>query len=343
MKNTLHIFLACFLFGSCDQIKSYQDDKEKAAKYDSIMNSASSNGDIISDEQPSLATTIYNDCIGSVVTIETDNGGIGSGFFVKPNIIATNYHVIRGSRSVGFKLSNAHDAYSITGYVAVDTHNDLILLECEGIRGVPLNISNSLPQIGENIFVIGSPLGLEASLSDGTVSGLRNTGEIKLIQVTAPISPGNSGGPVLNNKKQVVGISEMYLRYGQNLNFAIPSQNLLTLMSYIETYSSPLSDLSRIDDNYFAQEQSNYQGNPYEVNNSTDEISQVEFHGQYMYKASAFGYAAMYDVTSTLGQYSYQIPEKHVVYVIREAENNMFYIFCDGHWGYISKGMLKGF
>lgn len=243
--------LMILMFSSCSQVANNREERTKAAKYDSIMNSLQSVEDSSLGQETGIASSIYDDCIASVVTVKTDNGFLGSGFFVSPNIVATCYHVIKGCYFATIKSSITHEESDVDGFVAVDLHNDLILLQCRTARSKPLEISNSLPRIGESIFVIGSPLGLDATLSVGSVSGLRSTEVRNLIQITAPISHGSSGGPVLNEKKKVVGIAEMNLVLGQNLNFAIPSQALMYLMSYMEPYSSPLWDLSSIDPGYF--------------------------------------------------------------------------------------------
>ena len=176
------------------------------------------------------ATLIYKNTVNSTVTIETEDG-LGSGFFVGENIIATNYHVIKGDTVAYCYTNNSGIKYKIEGYVAVDTTVDLILLKVSGLKRTPIRLSPTPVEIGQKIYVIGSPKGLPATISDGIVSALRDFDGYKLIQITAATSPGSSGGPVLNSKGELIGVSVASLKEGQNLNFAIPKSNLKVLMN----------------------------------------------------------------------------------------------------------------
>jgi hypothetical protein len=178
-----------------------------------------------------VATTIYNKISPSTVTIET-NKGLGSGFFVAPNIIATNYHVIEGASYANCYTNEQGAKYEIDGYLAVDKNVDLVLLQVSKLNKPALQFAVTSPAIGQNIYVVGSPKGLPATISEGIVSGLRDLNNYKLIQMTAPISPGSSGGPVVNSNGELIGISVSQLRDGQNLNFAIPKSYLEILLSF---------------------------------------------------------------------------------------------------------------
>ena len=188
------------------------------------------------------AATIYKMTVNSTVTIETEDG-LGSGFFVAENIIATNYHVIKGSSLAFCRTNNSPTKYQIIGYVAINMAVDLVLLQVAGLNRPAIKIATTQVVPGQHVFVIGSPKGLEASISDGIVSGLRDFDGYKLIQITAPISPGSSGGPVLNTNGELVGISVLQYVEGQNLNFAIPKSGLEELLIFRKGYSSPLADL----------------------------------------------------------------------------------------------------
>ncbi len=101
----------------------------------------------------------------------------------------------------------------------------------KGERVQPLSISPTLPETGERVIVIGTPLGLEKTVSDGIVSAVRDVaGFGKIIQVTAPISPGSSGSPVVNMKGEVIGVATFFVVAGQNLNFAIPVERISKLV-----------------------------------------------------------------------------------------------------------------
>jgi tetratricopeptide (TPR) repeat protein len=183
----------------------------------------------------------------SVVLIETfdkDNKpiGRGSGFFIdNKGSLITNHHVIEGAYSATIKTS-AGKEYPVQGIVAKDTEADIVKL----VVNLPdanitfLNLSVNVPSEGEDIFVIGNPLGLESTVSSGIVSAVRDIPAFgKILQITAPISPGSSGSPVINSKGEVIGIATLIVTKGQNLNFAIPSDKIIALK---ETAKATLSE-----------------------------------------------------------------------------------------------------
>ena len=177
--------------------------------------------------EKALAATVY-------LEMRDSNGlplGFGSGFFVRDNLIATNYHVIEGAARGTAKLVGQFSTYTIAGVTATDKTNDLALLKVtvSGINPLPLGNSSDV-KIGETVYVAGNPKGLEGTFSDGIISSRRDPYAKERLQMTAPISPGSSGGPVLNSKGEVIGVSFMTLVGGQNLNFAIPSRYLTELL-----------------------------------------------------------------------------------------------------------------
>lgn len=164
----------------------------------------------------------------SVVYIETfDAGGqpigLGSGFFVSDDgVIASNYHVIEGASRVTARTSDGRTV-QVNGVIAFDADLDYAVLKVDGGRQRALRMSSYADtDVGEAIVVIGNPYGLEQSVSDGIVSQKRVMDGHPLIQFTAPISPGNSGGPVMDMDGKVIGIATMTRREGQNINFAVP-------------------------------------------------------------------------------------------------------------------------
>ena len=158
---------------------------------------------------------------------------LGSGFFISQSgDVITNYHVIQGASSAEIKTAN-EKTYPITYIVAGDEQNDLICLSVNipSQYVYPLSLSKTSPEVGERIIVYGSPLGLENTVSDGIVSAIRDIPDYgRIIQITAPISPGSSGSPVLNMQGEVIGIASFQMIEGQNLNFAIPSERIANLI-----------------------------------------------------------------------------------------------------------------
>jgi tetratricopeptide (TPR) repeat protein len=179
-----------------------------------------------------------------VITTFDANGqpvSTASGFFINDkNRIITNHHVIKGAYSATVKTSSGRE-YAVEGVVAKDIEADIVKLSVNIPESniIPLKLSTSIPSLGEDIIVIGNPLGLESSVSTGRVSAVR--GDIpavgKILQITAPISSGSSGSPVLNTKGEVIGIATFIAAEGQNLNFAVPSEKNLALKETEKTTS----------------------------------------------------------------------------------------------------------
>jgi hypothetical protein len=156
----------------------------------------------------------------------------GSGFVVDRNLVVTNLHVIDGNRVGGVKFIGEDTIYQITDFVAVDPDHDLALLRIDGPDVASLTLArDELPQRGEQVYVWGTPEGLEATFSDGKVSAVRTSkGSGERLQITAPISHGSSGGPVLNSSGEVIAVTVATLSEGQNINFAIPVKYIRTLL-----------------------------------------------------------------------------------------------------------------
>jgi len=156
---------------------------------------------------------------------------LGSGFFVRDGEVASNLHVVEGAARGYAKIIGQKAKYDIEGITTVDPERDLVVLKISGARAGALALGNSESvQVGETVYAVGNPQGLEGTFSQGIVSSIREVGTDKLLQITAPISPGSSGGPVLNGKGEVIGVSVATFKGGQNLNFAIPSNYLKTLL-----------------------------------------------------------------------------------------------------------------
>lgn len=161
----------------------------------------------------------------------------GSGFTVsRDGTLITNYHVIEKAHSAIVK-SESGGFFPIQGLLAVDAANDLAILKIEGKDFPFLNLGSSDNlEAGVRICVIGSPLGLEGTLSEGIISAVREVAGLRRwLQITASISPGSSGSPVFNSKGEVVGVATMLLRGGQSLNFAIAIEAARKLLTQVES------------------------------------------------------------------------------------------------------------
>jgi hypothetical protein len=170
----------------------------------------------------------------------------GSGFVVSPRgIILTNYHVIEGAKSARVMFRDK-TSFNVEGYLAISPGKDMALIQIDpGSKELKtLVLADQPPARGERVYAFGAPLGLSDSVSDGLVSALREGEDVRStfkdsykkdfyrdilgyeldarwIQTTAPISPGNSGGPLVNSRGQVVGLNTWRLPQGESLNFAI--------------------------------------------------------------------------------------------------------------------------
>jgi len=171
----------------------------------------------------------------SIITYDSEGEPLmtGSGFFVDHCKVVTNLHVIRGATKVEIKMLDGKGrTYPAAGILAVDTEGDLALIRVDvpQERTRSIELASDLPDEGETIFVIGNPLKLEGSVSDGIVSAVREVPNVgRIIQITAPISHGNSGSPVFNLRGQVLGVVTVKVTNGQNINLAIAAARVREL------------------------------------------------------------------------------------------------------------------
>jgi len=162
--------------------------------------------------------------------------GFGSGFFTSPNgQILTNHHVVEGAWSAKARTAEGV-TYPVQVLLADDRKSDLARLMIFADRNMPyLKISAERPQAGDRVVVLGSPFGLDQTVTEGIVSAIpeqradQNDLEAATLQITAAISEGSSGGPVMNSRGEVVGVATAFMREGENLNFAVPLERILTL------------------------------------------------------------------------------------------------------------------
>ena len=195
---------------------------------------------------PAIATAA-NGSIVSIVMSDKEGKPIsqGSGFFVsKDGLIVTNYHVIAEGNSAVAKLPDGA-FYAVDGVLRFDKARDVAVIKAHGQNFQTLTLGNSdQVQVGEEVVAIGNPLSLDSTVSNGIVSGMRAVKEDggKFLQITAPISTGSSGGPLFNMDGGVIGITTMYLKGGENLNFAIPINDAKPLIEADSSKLQPFPD-----------------------------------------------------------------------------------------------------
>jgi tetratricopeptide (TPR) repeat protein len=180
--------------------------------------------DVVRSATPGVVTIMVFDSTGRPL-------GQGSGFFIDAEHIITSRHVIEGGDRAEFRLSNGK-VFAIDGVNADDPRADLASLSVRVPLGEahPLPLAETSVEVGEGVLAIGTPLGFELTVSNGIVSSRRTLpGVGVMLQITAPVSHGSSGGPVLNRRGEVVGVTTSVIDKGQNLNFATPVEGIRTL------------------------------------------------------------------------------------------------------------------
>jgi S1-C subfamily serine protease len=154
----------------------------------------------------------------------------GSGFHVGGGAIVTNLHVVAGARQVQVRFENG-TPLSVSRVHAYDVAADLAVLDCTACLKYPkLTTSTAHARPGQRIVALGNPRGLAFSVSDGIVSAVRVEAGVELLQTTAPISPGSSGGPLLDEGAEVLGVARFYLQGSQNLNFGVTARHIVRLL-----------------------------------------------------------------------------------------------------------------
>jgi serine protease Do len=187
--------------------------------------------------------------LGEAVVQIRSPGGLGSGFILnEEGYLITNFHVIEGETQLSIEVYHLRNgqldrrSYKQIRIVAMNKFQDLALLKIEDkdapkFASVPLGDSDSLA-VGERVFAIGSPLGLERTVTEGIVSTKTRQlmGELYL-QTTTQINPGNSGGPLFNLRGEVMGVTNMKLAFGEGLGFAIPVEAVRYFLRHRDAYA----------------------------------------------------------------------------------------------------------
>jgi serine protease Do len=184
----------------------------------------------------------------AVVQVRTPSG-LGSGFIINEDgFLMTNFHVIEGETQISVEVYHLHEgelerrSYKQVRIIAINKFDDLALLRIEDkdapkFKTVTLGSADAL-SVGESVFAIGSPLGLERTVTEGILSTKTRQLQGSLyLQTTAQINPGNSGGPLFNMAGEVVGITNMKITFGEGLGFAIPVEAVKFFLDHREAFA----------------------------------------------------------------------------------------------------------
>ena len=182
------------------------------------------------------ATEIHDKAAQSMVKVDVydKNGtryGVGSGFFISGDgKIATNYHVIQGAYAIKVTLYSDKSTHTVTKVLGYNSTQDVAVIQIDLENSTYLELSEELPKVGEAVYALGNPMNIENIFTAGIVSNssVKVSGK-ECIAFTAPITSGNSGGPLLNSKCEVVGINTMAVVDAQNFNFAVMSKQITSL------------------------------------------------------------------------------------------------------------------
>jgi serine protease Do len=184
----------------------------------------------------------------AVVQVRTP-GGLGSGFILnEEGYLITNFHVIEGETTISIEVYHQKSgqlerrSYKQVRIIAMNKFADLALLKIEDedapkFKSVLLEGGDALA-VGERVFAIGSPLGLERTVTEGIVSTKTRQMQGSLyLQTNAQINPGNSGGPLFNLRGEVVGVTNMKMTFGEGLGFAIPVEQVRFFLDHRDAYA----------------------------------------------------------------------------------------------------------
>lgn len=209
MKNVIVILLIAVTILSCFSLQSCS-----VLDFIGITNKELSAEELFEFASPSVVEITGKTLTGT---------NTGTGFFYDDKgTVITNYHVINNCTEASITLNNGK-SYTVEKVMGYSEEKDIAILSTSFNKSAPLKIRETNLKTGEKVYTIGSSLGLSGSLSDGIISSAeRIINGNAYIQTTAPISHGNSGGPLLDSMGQVIGITTAFLTEGQNLNLAVP-------------------------------------------------------------------------------------------------------------------------
>lgn len=212
--------------------------------------SAVSAQDVVSPRNIAAAARPAVVTIGAIKSGEVS--GFGSGFIVRPDgLIATNLHVVQGADSLQVRLESG-EIYDNVYVLGQDRRRDLIVLQIPATQLPSLELGDDRSvAVGDRVYAMGNPLGLEGTFSDGLLSAKRTEEGVSYLQITAPISPGSSGGPVFNEFGEVIAVATSTFTDAQNLNVAVPAryiEGMLSIGGSPVPFSSVAEELAQSDE-----------------------------------------------------------------------------------------------
>jgi len=213
------------------KLKAY--DKKKASSYKTLQIKV----------KPKSLSQLFKELKDSSVLI-TSNSGLGSGVVISADgRILTCYHVIKGAVRADVGLADGR-WFNVVKLESYDPEHDWAVININAAGLKPVKLTTKLPQVGEQVFTIGNPQGLSWSMASGIVSSNdRLLNGNNYLQITAPVNPGNSGGPLFNRKGEMVGIVNMKLSDSEGLNFAIPYKTVVENKDNVLVFNAPLEEV----------------------------------------------------------------------------------------------------
>ena len=193
--------------------------------------------------QAKTASEVFEKVSPSVVVITTYDAlgkgqSLGSGVVLEDGVVVTNCHVVKAATTTQVQH---HNKKFLATLRHTDWDRDICTLTVDGLKGHAVSKgSTSRLKVGDKVYVVGAPKGLELTLSDGLISSLRPVIGGQYLQITAPISPGSSGGGLFDDEGRLIGLPTFYLSEGQQLNFAVPVEWVNELPK--RTNSAPVTE-----------------------------------------------------------------------------------------------------
>jgi S1-C subfamily serine protease len=176
---------------------------------------------------------LYSAILPSILTLQVENTAgrhfVGSAFLaVGDGLAVTAWHVVHDARRVEACYAD-NQRVKVIGVVDKNEPLDLALIKLEGVARPRITLSSATPRIGSRIYVMGSPRGLDFSISEGLMSQIRTLDGVRYYQLSCPISPGDSGGPVLNDRGEAIGVVSWRKTDAENVGFAVPCRAIATM------------------------------------------------------------------------------------------------------------------